>query len=89
MAVRELPAGLKKRDVRSALRKAHAQYEALEEAWESLLTEHQSEWVAAFDGDFVFGKTIEAALEEARKRGWPLDRIAIDHLSRDRPITLL
>jgi hypothetical protein len=89
MVTQQFPRGLTWKQVRSALHEAHAQFEALEDAWETLVEEHEDEWVASFDDKFVFGDTIEEVLRRARRRGWPVDRIAIDHLSRDRPAVLL
>ena len=81
MVLQQLPPGITKSQIRAALHKSHAQHKALGDAWDSLLTEHEGEWVATLDGQFVFGQTIEAALKQASRRGWPLDRIAIDYLA--------
>lgn len=89
MAVRELPTGIDAESVRSMMSDSEKNYEALEEAWDNLLVEHEGEWVAAYFGKFVFADSPQAVLEQATNLGWPLGVIAIDHLSRERPAMLL
>lgn len=61
----------------------------LDEAWRSLLTEHDGECVASFEGQFIFGGTPREVANEARMRRWDLRVTVIDHLVRERPALLL
>ena len=71
------------------LKESHANYEALERAWDELLHDHEGQWVAAHHGEFVFGGSPQEVLQGARKLGWPLAVVAIDRLSRERPSVVL
>jgi len=89
MAVQELPKGIDADAVRSKMNNSEQNYQELEQAWDGLVVEHEGEWVASCFGKFVFGSSPQAVLEYASKMGWPLDVLAIDHLSRERPAILL
>jgi len=85
----ELPSGFDERRVRAHIAESHRHFEDLERAWETLLADHEGEWVASYKGRFVFGTTVRNVLASAKKAGWPLDVIAIDRLTRERPAVLL
>lgn len=89
MPVQDIPKELDPDSVRAMLASSQANFEALEAAWDDLLKDHEGEWVAAYKDDFVFGNSPQAVLAEAKSRGWALEVIAIDHLSRERPAILL
>ena len=84
-----LPKGFDKRRVRSHIAESHAHFEDLEREWDKLVVGHEGEWVAAYKGQFVFGGSVKDVLAVAKKAKWPLDVIAIDHLTRERPTVLL
>ena len=89
MSVQELPKGIDPKVIRGMLDEAREQYDALERDWDSLVEEHEGQWVAAYHGKFVFGGSVQAVIEEAQKHGWPLGMIAIDQLRRERADILL
>lgn len=89
MAVQELPKGVDADQLRAMLGASQANFETLEKAWDDLVQKHEGEWVAAYDGQFVFGASIEDVLAEATKRGWSIALIAIDVLRRERADILL
>jgi hypothetical protein len=75
--------------VRAHIAESHANFEELERAWDQLVVDHDGQWVAAHQGQFLFGPTLEDVLAAARRAQWPLDVIAIDHLAKIRPTVLL
>ncbi len=85
----DLPKGFDERRVRSHIAESHAYALELERAWDTLVTDHEGQWVAAYKGQFVFGASVQDVLAAAKQAGWPLDVIAIDHLTRERPAVLL
>lgn len=64
-------------------------FDQLESSWDELLKEHEGEWVAAHGGMCVFGASVPEVLAAAKQLKWPLDVIAIDHLTRKRATVLL
>lgn len=84
-----LPQRFDRARVQTHIEESRSHFQVLEENWDSLLAQHEGDWVAAYKGEFKFGKTIRDVLAAARDSGWPLDVIAIDHLSRRRPAVLL
>jgi hypothetical protein len=84
-----LPARFDGSRVRSHIEQSRSHHAAIERYWDDLLAGHEGEWVAAYAGEFRFGRTIADALAAARLAGWPLDVVAIERLARRRPAVLL
>lgn len=89
MAVDNLPQGIDPDFVRNMITRAHGNYHAIETHWEMLVTEHEGEWVASYEGEFAFGSTIQEAIAKAQAKAWPLGMIAIDQIRSTRPSILL
>jgi hypothetical protein len=89
MAVKELPKGIDPDAVRAMIARAHENYHTIEACWDKLLPDHEGEWIAAHNGEFVLGRTVEEVISLAREKNWPLATIAIDQLRVERPNILL
>lgn len=88
MAV-QLPKNIDPNTVREMIADFHANHHAIVKQWGELVEVHEGEWVASYNGEFVFGATIEQVVEKAKARGWLLGVIAIDQLLRERANILL
>lgn len=84
-----MPAGFDAGRVRAHVAEARANATELRAQWPKLLSEHEGDWVASHQGKFVFGRTVQDAVDAAKREGWPLDVIAVDRVDRERPRTLL
>ena len=84
-----LPKGFDERRVRSLIQESRSNFDDLEAAWEELVIDHEGQWVVAYKKQFVFGGSVQEVLAAAKKEKWPLDVIAIDRLTKERPRVLL
>jgi hypothetical protein len=89
LAVNEIPSEIDAEALRSVFARAHANSEALEQAWDGLLAEHEGQWVGSHAGNFVFADSPQGVVNRATAEGWPLDALALRHLLRVRPAILL
>lgn len=77
-----LPVHLDPARVRSHIAESHAAHSLLERERPTLIAQHEGQWVAAFDGEFVFADTLEGVVAAAQAKSWPLDVVAIERLTR-------
>jgi hypothetical protein len=56
--------------IRAALQQAEADWRLVDAEWDVLIGAHRGQWVGVNKGRFVFGASIEAALDAAREAGW-------------------
>jgi hypothetical protein len=75
--------------IKRDLRKAEAEYRLLDREWESLLRDHEGQWVAVNGVEVIFADSLESLIEAARAKHWPLGTIAVDQLIARRPAVLL
>ncbi len=75
--------------LRRVFKQADAESRLLEREWDNLFERHPEQWVAVNGKEFLFAETLEALIEAARARDWPLGSIVVDHLIDRRPAVLL
>ena len=75
--------------VASHIDESRAYAKQIDEHWHDLVKRHADQWVAAYKGEFLFGSTVGEVITLAKSRGWPLDVVAVEHLSAKRPSVLL
>lgn len=84
-----LPPGFDAQRVLAHIAEGRAQADALNEALPTLLAEHEGEWVAAYNGEFVFAASLQDVVAQARDNGWPVDVVPVVRLRRSGPALLL
>ncbi|MEX2225735.1 MAG: hypothetical protein WEB52_04705 [Dehalococcoidia bacterium] len=84
-----LPKGFDERRVRNLIAEGRAYSDHLARERSRLIEQHEGQWVASYKGQFLFEDSMKDVLAAAKQSGWPLDVIAIDHLTRRRAIVLL
>lgn len=85
----KLPKGFDERRARMHIAEARSYREDVEREWSRLLPDHEGQWVTSYKGQFLFGDSVKKVLAAAKQAKWPLDVIAIDHLTRKRAKVLL
>ena len=85
VVIRQVPEGPEADQLRSEMRTYSEHYDAIERAWDSLVADHDGEWVASYAGEFAFGNTLDDVLAAATSREWDLRLTALKFLELNPP----